>query len=85
MMNIYLFEDIEGQAAIDAAVDIFYRIVLSDESISTFFDDTVFNDTVNKVQFVEPKSLLTMAYNDPHHYIAKEIQVDHGISSKGSI
>jgi hemoglobin len=57
MMNINIFEDIGGQAAVDAAVDIFYRIVLSDESISSFFDDTV--DIDHDAQFVDQKSHLT--------------------------
>jgi hemoglobin len=55
-MNINLFEDIVGQAAVDAAVDIFYRIVLSDESIASFFDDTV--DIDHDAQFVHQKSHL---------------------------
>ena len=33
-----VFEQIGGQAAVDAAVDIFYRRVLSDPVISHFFD-----------------------------------------------
>jgi hemoglobin len=80
MMNINLFEDIGGQAVVDAAVDIFYRIVLSEKSISSFFDDSV-----NEAQFVDQKSLLTKAFDDPHHYIAKAIQVGPwGISRKRS-
>ncbi|PKH00341.1 hypothetical protein CXF95_01950 [Paraglaciecola sp. MB-3u-78] len=82
-MNINLFEDIGGQAAVDAAVDIFYRIILSDKSISSFFDDT--DDSVNEAQFVNQKSLLTKAFDGHHHYIAKEIQVGPwAISSKKS-
>jgi hemoglobin len=57
MMNINLFEDIGGQAAVDAAVDIFYRIILSDESIASFFDDTV--DIDHDAQFVNQKNHLT--------------------------
>ncbi len=34
-----LFEQLGGNASVDAAVDIFYRKVLSDDSISHFFDD----------------------------------------------
>jgi hemoglobin len=57
MMNINLFEDIGGQAAVDAAVDIFYRIVLSDESIASFFNNNV--DIDHDAQFVHQKSHLT--------------------------
>jgi hemoglobin len=57
MMNINVFEDIGGQDAVDAAVDIFYRIVLSDESIASFFGDTV--DIDHDAQFVNQKNHLT--------------------------
>jgi truncated hemoglobin YjbI len=57
MMSINLFEDIGGQAAVGVAVDIFYQIVLSDESIASFFDDTV--DIDHDAQFVHQKSHLT--------------------------
>ena len=39
-MSESLFEKLGGTAAVDAAVDIFYRKVLSDDSINHFFDDT---------------------------------------------
>tara|TARA_B110000858_G_C17809687_1_gene480419 strand:+ start:8364 stop:8504 length:141 start_codon:yes stop_codon:yes gene_type:complete len=35
-----LFEEIGGEAAVDAAVNVFYRIVLADERINRFFEDT---------------------------------------------
>ncbi|MFT6992889.1 MAG: hemoglobin [Paraglaciecola sp.] len=69
MMNINIFEDIGGQAAVDAAVDIFYRIVLSDESIASFFDDTV--DIDHDAQFVHQKSHLTKEFDGHHHYMTK--------------
>ena len=34
-----LYEDLGGAAAVDAAVDIFYRKVLKDDRIKRFFDD----------------------------------------------
>ena len=34
-----LFDQIGGAAAVDAAVDVFYRKVLSDYRINRFFDD----------------------------------------------
>ena len=38
-MTQTLFERIGGEPAVDAAVDLFYRNVLSDDSIGRFFDD----------------------------------------------
>jgi hemoglobin len=67
-MSINLFEEIGGQAAVDAAVDIFYRMVLSDESISSFFDDTDMD-----AQLAKQKSFLTMAFGGPHNYTGKDM------------
>ena len=38
-MSQTLFQNLGGEAAVDAAVDIFYRKVLSDDRISDFFGD----------------------------------------------
>ena len=35
-----LYERLGGQAAIDAAVDIFYRKMLADDRVNYFFDNT---------------------------------------------
>jgi hemoglobin len=71
-MSINLFEEIGGQAAVDAAVDIFYRMVLSDESISSFFDDTDMD-----AQLAKQKSFLTMAFGGPHNYTGKDMRAAH--------
>ena len=34
-----LYEQLGGAPAVDAAVDVFYRKVLSDDRVSQFFDD----------------------------------------------
>lgn len=39
-MTQSLYDQIGGAPAVEAAVDLFYRKVLTDESISHFFDDT---------------------------------------------
>jgi len=39
-MSDELFEKLGGAAAVDAAVDIFYRKVLSDDTINQFFETT---------------------------------------------
>ena len=38
-MSESLFERLGGQSAVNAAVDIFYRKMLTDERVSHFFDD----------------------------------------------
>lgn len=69
-MSVY--ESIGGAAAVDAAVDIFYRKVLSDELISGFFE-TIDMDT----QRAKQKSFLTMAFGGPNEYTGKDMREAH--------
>jgi hemoglobin len=69
-MSIY--DEIGGAAAVDAAVDIFYRKVLSDDRISEFFD-TVDMDG----QIIKQKAFLTMAFGGPNEYTGKDMREGH--------
>ncbi len=69
-MSVY--EKIGGEAAVDAAVDIFYRKVLMDERISEFFD-TVDMDA----QHAKQKAFLTMAFGGPNKYTGKDMREAH--------
>jgi hemoglobin len=69
-MSIY--DEIGGAAAVDAAVDIFYRKVLSDDRISEFFD-TVDMDA----QIVKQKAFLTVAFGGPNEYTGKDMREGH--------
>lgn len=67
-----LFEQIGGAAAVDAAVDLFYRRVLSDDRISHFFDDVDMDR-----QRAKQKAFLTMAFGGPHNYTGKDMRAGH--------
>ena len=67
-----LFEKLGGEAAVDAAVDIFYRKVLSDDSISHFFDNTDMD-----AQRAKQKSFLTMAFGGPNNYTGTDMRTAH--------
>jgi len=67
-----LYEQLGGQAAIDAAVDIFYRKVLSDDRISHFFDDVDMEKQIGK-----QKAFLTMAFGGPHNYTGADMRRGH--------
>jgi len=69
-MSVY--EAIGGAAAVDAAVDIFYRKVLVDDRISEFFD-TVDMEEQHKKQ----KAFLTMAFGGPNDYTGKDMREAH--------
>ena len=67
-----LFEQIGGQAAVEAAVDAFYRKVLVDDRVSRFFEGVDMDK-----QRAKQKAFLTMAFGGPHNYTGKDMRVGH--------
>ncbi len=67
-----LYERIGGEAAVNAAVDLFYRKVLVDDRISAFFD-TVDMDA----QHAKQKAFLTMVFGGPNQYSGKDMREAH--------
>ena len=67
-----LFERLGGAAAVDAAVDIFYRKILADPRISAFFQGVDM-----KRQASRQKSFLTMLMGGPNNYSGASLQVSH--------
>ena len=67
-----LYEQLGGEAAVDAAVDIFYRKVLGDDRISDFFDGVDMDR-----QAAKQKAFLTMAFGGPHHYTGRDMSEGH--------
>jgi len=71
-MSESLFEQLGGEAAVDAAVDIFYRRVLSDHRINRFFDNTDMDQ-----QAAKQKAFLTMAFGGPNNYSGTDMRTAH--------
>lgn len=67
-----LYERIGGEAAVDAAVDVFYRKVLADERISHHFDSVDMDAQRNK-----QKAFLTFAFGGPHGYNGRDMRTAH--------
>lgn len=67
-----LYERLGGADAVNAAVDIFYRKMLSDDRVSGFFD-TVDMDR----QIAKQKAFLTMAFGGPNKYTGKDMREGH--------
>jgi len=67
-----LFERIGGDAAVNAAVDIFYRKVLADDRINKFFE----NVDMDK-QATKQKAFLTMAFGGPNNYTGEDMRKGH--------
>ena len=67
-----VYEQIGGAAAMDAAVDAFYRRVLTDDRISRFFDDVDMER-----QAAKQKAFLTMVLGGPSAYTGKDMRAAH--------
>ncbi|MGZ5050513.1 MAG: group I truncated hemoglobin [Methylobacter sp.] len=70
--DITLYEKLGGEAAVNAAVDIFYRKVLEDYRINRFFD----NSDMEK-QAAKQKAFLTMAFGGPNNYSGTDMRTAH--------
>ena len=71
-MTQSLYDQLGGEAAVNAAVDIFYRKVLADDRISRFFDDVDM-----EYQAAKQKAFLTMAFGGPNNYSGKDMYEGH--------
>lgn len=72
MSEVSLYERIGGEAAVDAAVDIFYRKVLLDDRINEYFDDVDM-----ETQAAKQKSFLTVAFGGPNNYSGQDMRDAH--------
>ena len=67
-----LYEELGGEAAVSAAVEIFYRKMLMDDRVSGFFDDVDMEKQIGK-----QKGFLTMVFGGPNHYTGKSMREGH--------
>ena len=71
-MAITVYEKLGGDAAIDAAVNLFYEKVLADKRINHFFAHTDMNRQRN-----HQKRFLTQAFGGPALYSGKAMRAAH--------
>jgi len=71
-MTDSLYEKLGGEAAVNAAVDIFYRKVLADDRIARFFEGVDMDAQASK-----QKAFLTMAFGGPNNYSGKDMRDGH--------
>ena len=67
-----LFEKLGGADAVNAAVDIFYRKVLTDDGVSKFFDGVDM-----ETQSQKQKAFLTMVFGGPNSYSGLDMREGH--------
>jgi len=71
-MSESLYNKIGGDAAVNAAVDIFYRKVLVDNRINCFFEGVDMEK-----QIAKQKAFLTLAFGGPNNYTGKDMREGH--------
>jgi len=67
-----VYEQLGGEAAINAAVDVFYRRVLADAYINRFFQGVDMDRQASK-----QKAFLTMVTGGPNEYTGKDMREGH--------
>lgn len=67
-----LFDRIGGEAAVNAAVELFYRKVLNDYRINRFFEHTDMDQ-----QIAKQKAFFTMAFGGPNSYTGQDMRTAH--------
>lgn len=67
-----LYERIGGAAAVDTAVDLFYRKVLADPRTARFFDDVDMDQ-----QIAKQAAFLTMVFGGPNNYSGRDLRTAH--------
>ena len=73
MTDHSLYDRLGGEAAVDVAVDVFYRKVLADDRISHYFEDVDMSR-----QRAKQKAFLTFAFGGPNRYPgAPDIRAAH--------
>ena len=71
-MSDSLYDRIGGDAAVNAAVELFYRKVLADNRINSFFEGVDMDK-----QAAKQKAFLTMALGGPNNYTGEDMRKGH--------
>lgn len=71
-MSESVYEQIGGAPAVDKAVEIFYRKVLSDDRISDYFDGVDMD-----AQAAKQRAFITMAVGGPNNYTGRDMRTAH--------
>ena len=75
-----LYERLGGEAAVDAAVDLFYTHVMADDRINYFFDGIDMERQASK-----QKAFMTYAFGGPNNYSGRSMRIAHAklVEEKG--
>jgi len=74
-----IYEELGGEAAVEAAVDIFYRKMLLDSRVASYFESVDMDK-----QRAKQKAFLTMVLGGPNAYTGKDMRAAHaGLVKRG--
>lgn len=71
-MSQSIYERIGGEAAVKAAVDLFYRKVMEDERLQGWFDNMDMEQQMAKM-----RAFMTMAFGGPSNYNGRDMAAAH--------
>ena len=78
-MRESLFERLGGEAAVEAAVVLFYEKILADASLAPFFAELDIDAQIKK-----QIAFMTMAFGGPNRYTGRDLRVAHaGLVQRG--
>ena len=67
-----LYDEIGGEPAVDAAVEVFYRKMMSDDRVAYFFDDVDMDR-----QIAKQAAFMTVVFGGPNHYTVRDMREAH--------
>src|SRR6187551_480670 len=67
-----LYDELGGAAAVDKAVEVFYRKMLQDQRVVDFFDDVDMDRQIGK-----QRAFLTMVLGGPNQYTGRDLRSAH--------
>lgn len=70
--GVSLYERLGGSAAIRSVTEVFYRKVLADQLLSSYFDDVDMDG-----QIAKQAAFLTMALGGPNSYTGRDLRTAH--------
>jgi hemoglobin len=71
-MMATLYDELGGEPAVDAAVELFYRKMMSDDRVAYFFDDVDMDR-----QIAKQAAFMTIVFGGPNHYTGRDMREAH--------
>jgi hemoglobin len=67
-----LYDELGGEPAVEAAVDVFYRKMMGDDRVAHFFDEVDIDR-----QIAKQVAFMTIVFGGPNHYTGRDMREAH--------